>query len=74
MSELPGSSAFYTLSNTVDTLKQYQGKYVCYVTNELGTAMSNEATLVTDGKNVLSPEATVGQVVGRDICMGNSEY
>ncbi|XP_038578506.1 neural cell adhesion molecule L1.2 isoform X2 [Micropterus salmoides] len=43
-----GSSAFYTLSNTMDTLKQYQGKYVCYASNELGTAVSNEAILNTD--------------------------
>uniref|UniRef100_A0A672IHB4 L1 cell adhesion molecule, paralog a n=1 Tax=Salarias fasciatus TaxID=181472 RepID=A0A672IHB4_SALFA len=43
-----GSFAFYTLSNTMDTLKQYQGKYVCYASNELGTAMSNEAVLITD--------------------------
>ncbi|KAM4737433.1 neural cell adhesion molecule L1.2 isoform 2-T2 [Anableps anableps] len=43
-----GSFAFYTLSNTMDTLKPYQGKYVCYATNELGTAVSNEAILKTD--------------------------
>nr|XP_046251660.1 neural cell adhesion molecule L1.2 isoform X2 [Scatophagus argus] len=48
VSEQPGSSAFYTLSNTMDTLKQYQGKYVCYASNELGTAVSNEAILHTD--------------------------
>ncbi|XP_060914546.1 neural cell adhesion molecule L1.2 isoform X2 [Labrus mixtus] len=48
MSELSGSSAFYTLSNTMDTLKQYQGKYVCYASNDLGTAVSHEAILNTD--------------------------
>ncbi|XP_026224665.1 neural cell adhesion molecule L1.2 isoform X3 [Anabas testudineus] len=48
VTELTGSFAFYTLSNTMDTLKQYQGKYVCYAFNELGTAVSNEATLSTD--------------------------
>lgn len=53
VSERSGSSAFYTLSNTVETLKQYQGKYVCYASNELGTAVSNEAILNTDGKNTL---------------------
>uniref|UniRef100_A0A7N8XT36 Neural cell adhesion molecule L1 n=1 Tax=Mastacembelus armatus TaxID=205130 RepID=A0A7N8XT36_9TELE len=36
------------VSNTMDTLKQYQGKYVCYASNELGTAVSNEAILKTD--------------------------
>ncbi|XP_041859024.1 neural cell adhesion molecule L1.2 isoform X2 [Melanotaenia boesemani] len=39
---------FYTLSNTVDTLKKYEGRYVCYASNELGTAVSNEAILRTD--------------------------
>lgn len=48
VTEGSGSFAFYTLSNTMDTLKQYQGKYVCYASNELGTAMSNEAMLITD--------------------------
>uniref|UniRef100_A0A665X513 Neural cell adhesion molecule L1-like n=1 Tax=Echeneis naucrates TaxID=173247 RepID=A0A665X513_ECHNA len=48
VAENAGSFAFYTLSNTMDTLKQYQGKYVCYASNELGTAVSNEATLSTD--------------------------
>ena len=53
VSEQLGSFAFYTLSNTMDTLKQYQGKYVCYASNELGTAVSNEATLSTDGKSTV---------------------
>lgn len=53
VTEHTGSFAFYTLSNTMDTLKQYQGKYVCYASNELGTAVSNEATLTTDGNNIL---------------------
>lgn len=37
----------------MDTLKPYQGKYVCYATNELGTAVSKEAILKTDGKKFL---------------------
>lgn len=53
MTELSGSFAFYTLSNTIETLKQYQGKYVCYASNELGTAVSNEATLSTDGEALI---------------------
>lgn len=52
VTEEEGSSAFYTLSNTMDTLKQYQGKYVCYASNELGTAVSNMAVLTIDGKRV----------------------
>ncbi|XP_014893399.1 neural cell adhesion molecule L1.2 isoform X3 [Poecilia latipinna] len=43
-----GSFAFSTLSKTMDTLKPYQGKYVCYATNELGTAVSKEVVLKTD--------------------------
>lgn len=52
VTEEAGSSVFYTLSNTMDTLKQYQGKYVCYASNELGTAVSNAAVLIIDGKFV----------------------
>lgn len=35
----------------MDTLNKYKGKYVCYASNELGTAVSNEAILNTDGKS-----------------------
>ncbi|XP_061842566.2 neural cell adhesion molecule L1.2 isoform X1 [Nerophis lumbriciformis] len=48
VTERPGSFAFYTLSNTMDAMKQYQGKYVCYASNELGTAVSGEAIINTD--------------------------
>lgn len=65
VSEHTGSSAFYTLSNTMDTLKQYQGKYVCYASNELGTAVSNAAALIIDGKNALRADksTTVSQTL-----------
>ncbi|XP_012722031.2 neural cell adhesion molecule L1.2 isoform X2 [Fundulus heteroclitus] len=43
-----GSYVFFPLSNKMDILKPYQGKYVCYATNELGTAVSTEAILKTD--------------------------
>lgn len=59
VSERSGSSAFYTLSNTMDTLKQYQGKYVCYASNELGTAVSNEAVLKTDAPPIQQKEKKV---------------
>ncbi|KAI3357413.1 hypothetical protein L3Q82_015847 [Scortum barcoo] len=59
VSERSGSSAFYTLSNTMDTLKQYQGKYVCYASNELGTAVSNEAILKTDAPPTQQKEKKV---------------
>ncbi|XP_027144424.1 neural cell adhesion molecule L1.2 isoform X2 [Larimichthys crocea] len=48
VTENSGSSAFYTLSNTMEAMKEYQGKYICYASNELGTAVSNEAILTTD--------------------------
>lgn len=38
----------------MDTLNKYKGKYVCYASNELGTAVSNEAILNTDGKSTLT--------------------
>ncbi|XP_072223539.1 neural cell adhesion molecule L1.2 isoform X1 [Leuresthes tenuis] len=48
VTERLGTFAFYTLSNAMDSLKQYQGKYVCYASNGLGTAVSNEAILRID--------------------------
>ncbi|XP_029291136.1 neural cell adhesion molecule L1.2 isoform X2 [Cottoperca gobio] len=59
VSERPGSFAFYTLSNTMESLKPYQAKYVCYASNELGTAVSNEATLNTDVPPVQQKEKKV---------------
>ncbi|XP_074537445.1 neural cell adhesion molecule L1.2 isoform X2 [Halichoeres trimaculatus] len=59
MTERAGSSAFYTLSNTMDTLKQYPGKYVCYASNELGTAVSNEAILEIDAPPTQQKEKRV---------------
>ncbi|KAG7247088.1 hypothetical protein CRUP_026966, partial [Coryphaenoides rupestris] len=46
--EQAGFMAFSTVSGSMDALKQYQGKYVCYASNELGTAVSNAAILNTD--------------------------
>ncbi|XP_035499848.2 neural cell adhesion molecule L1.2 isoform X3 [Scophthalmus maximus] len=59
VSEVTASFPFYTLSNTMDSLKQYQGKYVCYASNELGTAVSNEALLITDVPPTLQKEKKV---------------
>uniref|UniRef100_A0A669BY53 Neural cell adhesion molecule L1 n=1 Tax=Oreochromis niloticus TaxID=8128 RepID=A0A669BY53_ORENI len=61
VSESSGSFAFYTLSNTMDTLNKYKGKYVCYASNELGTAVSNEAILNTDGKSTTHEPLTVDE-------------
>ncbi|KAM4610702.1 neural cell adhesion molecule L1.2 isoform 2-T2 [Polymixia lowei] len=59
VSERSGSFAFFTVSSTMDPLKQYQGKYTCYAANELGTAVSNEAILNTDLPPTLQKEKTV---------------
>uniref|UniRef100_A0A3Q3K4I2 Neural cell adhesion molecule L1 n=1 Tax=Monopterus albus TaxID=43700 RepID=A0A3Q3K4I2_MONAL len=45
---IPSNCEYRLMLNTMDTLKQYQGKYVCYASNELGTAVSNEVILKTD--------------------------
>ncbi|XP_024149857.1 neural cell adhesion molecule L1.2 isoform X1 [Oryzias melastigma] len=57
VSEHLGSFEFkaYNGSNMVN-LKNYQGKYVCYASNDLGTAMSKEATLSIDGLPSLQKE------------------
>ncbi|XP_054636541.1 neural cell adhesion molecule L1.2 isoform X2 [Dunckerocampus dactyliophorus] len=59
VTERSGSFVFYTLSNTMDAMKQYQGKYVCYASNELGTAVSSEAILNTDVPPTLQKEKKV---------------
>uniref|UniRef100_A0A1A8BJR0 Neural cell adhesion molecule L1 n=1 Tax=Nothobranchius kadleci TaxID=1051664 RepID=A0A1A8BJR0_NOTKA len=59
VSESVDSFSFSTLSNSMDTLKQYQGKYVCYASNELGTAMSKEAVLKTDVPPSQQKEKTI---------------
>lgn len=59
VTEKSGSFAFYTLSNTMDSLKPYQGKYVCYASNDLGTAVSNEAILNIDAPPTQQKEKKV---------------
>ncbi|XP_055079259.1 neural cell adhesion molecule L1.2 isoform X1 [Periophthalmus magnuspinnatus] len=59
VTEKVGSFVFYTLSNTVDSLKNYQGKYVCLASNELGTAVSNEAILSVDAPPTQQKEKKV---------------
>lgn len=59
VTESAGSFVFYTLSVTMDSLKPYQGKYVCMASNELGTAVSNEAILNIDAPPVQQKEKKV---------------
>ncbi|KAK7916203.1 hypothetical protein WMY93_011964 [Mugilogobius chulae] len=57
VTESAGSFVFYTLSNTMDS--RYQGKYVCLASNELGTAVSNEAILSIDAPPAQQKEKKV---------------
>uniref|UniRef100_A0A8B9HUW7 Uncharacterized protein n=1 Tax=Astyanax mexicanus TaxID=7994 RepID=A0A8B9HUW7_ASTMX len=50
-------------ANETDDLKSYQGKYRCYVSNELGTAMSDEIELITDSTPILPKEKRVRKTV-----------
>lgn len=59
VTENAGSFVFYTLSITMDSLKSYQGKYVCLASNELGTAVSNEAVLNIDAPPAQQKEKKV---------------
>ncbi|CAL8251772.1 unnamed protein product [Arctogadus glacialis] len=59
VTEGAGIMTFYTVSGTMETLKQYQGKYVCFAGNELGTAISNEVILNTDTLPTLLKEKKV---------------
>lgn len=59
VTENAGSFVFYTLSVTMDSLKSYQGKYVCLASNELGTAVSNEAILNIDAPPAQQKEKKV---------------
>lgn len=57
--ESAGSFVFFTVSETMDSLKSYQGKYVCLASNELGTAVSNEAILSIDAPPAQQKEKKV---------------
>ncbi|CAL9703005.1 unnamed protein product [Knipowitschia caucasica] len=59
VTESAGSFVFYTLSKTMESLKNYQAKYVCLASNELGTAVSNEAILSIDAPPIQQKEKKV---------------
>ncbi|KAM6977291.1 neural cell adhesion molecule L1.2 [Aplochiton taeniatus] len=50
------SGSFFATGLGVGSMKQYQGKYICYASNELGTAVSNEALLRIDHPPALQKE------------------
>ncbi|KAL1020923.1 hypothetical protein UPYG_G00006440 [Umbra pygmaea] len=51
-----GSGSFMNRGEGSSTMSQYHGKYICYASNELGTAVSNEAQLTTENTPALQKE------------------
>lgn len=63
-----GSGTFSATGVGMGPLKQYDGKYTCYASNELGTAVSNEILLMTDHPPALQKE----QIVKKNVEEGES--
>lgn len=49
-------SGTFSLTAKDGPIHQYQGRYNCYASNELGTAVSNEARIVTESKSLSLPQ------------------
>lgn len=47
-------SGTFSLTAKDGPIHQYQGRYNCYASNELGTAVSNEARIVTESKSLIT--------------------
>lgn len=59
-----GSGSFSAAPGaSLGPMKQYQGKYTCYASNELGTAVSSEVLLMTDQPPALQKEKKVKKKV-----------
>ncbi|XP_062314615.1 neural cell adhesion molecule L1.2 isoform X1 [Osmerus eperlanus] len=56
-----GSGTFSSNGVGIGPMKQYQGKYTCYASNELGTAVSKEVSLMTDHAPSLQKEQKVSR-------------
>ncbi|XP_048035111.1 neural cell adhesion molecule L1.2 isoform X3 [Megalobrama amblycephala] len=52
-------SGTFSLTTKDGPIHQYQGRYNCYASNELGTAVSNEAHIVTENTPTLQKEKKV---------------
>ncbi|XP_067226797.1 neural cell adhesion molecule L1.2 [Chanodichthys erythropterus] len=52
-------SGTFSLTAKDGPIHQYQGRYNCYASNELGTAVSNEAHIVTENTPTLQKEKKV---------------
>ncbi|XP_030624154.1 neural cell adhesion molecule L1.2 [Chanos chanos] len=58
LSVTPGSGTF-TVRGDDGLINQYEGKYSCYASNELGTAISNEVIIITENTPTLQKEKKV---------------
>jgi len=48
-------SGTFSLTAKDGPIHQYQGRYNCYASNELGTAVSKEARIITESKSLSLP-------------------
>ncbi|TRY66476.1 hypothetical protein DNTS_005367 [Danionella cerebrum] len=56
-------SGSFSLTAKDGPIQQYQGRYSCYAMNELGTAVSNEARIVTANTPTLQKEKKINKKV-----------
>lgn len=49
-------SGTFSLTAKDGPIHQYQGRYNCYASNELGTAVSKEARIITESKSLSLPQ------------------
>ncbi|XP_059397548.1 neural cell adhesion molecule L1-like isoform X3 [Carassius carassius] len=56
-------SGTFSLTAKDGPIHQYQGRYNCYASNDLGTALSNEARIVTENTPTLQKEKKVSKKV-----------
>uniref|UniRef100_A0A672S640 Neural cell adhesion molecule L1-like n=1 Tax=Sinocyclocheilus grahami TaxID=75366 RepID=A0A672S640_SINGR len=56
-------SGTFSLAAKDGPIHQYQGRYNCYTSNDLGTAVSNEARIVTENTPTLQKEKKVSKKV-----------
>uniref|UniRef100_A0A8C2D3J9 L1 cell adhesion molecule, paralog a n=1 Tax=Cyprinus carpio TaxID=7962 RepID=A0A8C2D3J9_CYPCA len=56
-------SGTFSLTAKDGPIHQYQGRYNCYASNDLGTAVSNEARIVTENTPTLQKEKKVSKKV-----------
>ncbi|KAJ8017069.1 hypothetical protein DPEC_G00013950 [Dallia pectoralis] len=63
LSVTPGSGSFAATGEGSEPMSKYQGKYSCYASNELGTAVTDEVQLITENPPALQKEKKVTKKV-----------